>query len=303
MRKGDVIGITGATGFIGQAVVRRLLDAGFKNLRLFSRKGTNSILGYQTEVLRPDTDLSGVQTIIHLAADRGGAQLSREALFQANVAFTEELAKQAIAGGVARFVFVSSLNVHGKSFPEPIGPRTPPRPQTDYGESKAAAERILQTLSAGSAMDLVVIRPAMVYGPQGSGSFAALTKLAKTGLPLPFGRAVARRSVCSLENVASAIVSVTTAAAAPSILLVADPEDSSARDMLLAIRKSTPGASPLFPFPTELLAAAFRVVGKGDIAASLFEPLHIDRTHWEGCDWRPVEDGDSAMARAALAVV
>jgi len=135
----------------------------------------------------------------------------------------------------------------------------------------------------------------MIYGPEGKGSFLMLYRLLATGFPLPLGLARSSRSFCSVRNVVSATMMAVDAPTS-GVFLPADPEDASTRDLIEAICAASGRAPPfLAPIPPAIMKAALSLLGQADAAASLFEPLAIDRNHWSEWGWRPVQSGDEAI--------
>lgn len=279
------IGITGATGFIGQALARRLTEQG-RPMRLFGRRQSITSSGQLIEPLDASPEaFKGIDVLVHLAgiasSDRPEPEIRR-----ANIDLALDVARVAIAANVKRLIFFSSLGVHGKAAGAAITPETPFEPQNAYARSKAEAERQLRDECAGR-IELVIVRPPMIYGRDGKGSFQALLKLVKTGIPLPFGAATAKRSFCSITNLVSATQAAIDHPTPPAVFIPADAEDLSTRDLCLAMRTSLGSKSPLVPVPARAMLPLLRATGRAEMAQSLFEPLSIDRTHWAEWGWRP----------------
>ncbi|MFI5411064.1 NAD-dependent epimerase/dehydratase family protein [Kaistia sp. UC242_56] len=285
MDRNSTIGITGATGFIGQALARRLTER-CRPMRLFGRRQSTTSSGQLIEPLNSSPEsLEGIDVLVHLAgiasSDRPESEIRR-----ANIDLALDVARTAIAANVRRFIFFSSLHVHGKAAGSAITPQTPFEPQNSYARSKAEAERQLKDECAGR-IELVIVRPPMIYGRGGKGSFQALLKLVKTGLPLPFGAATAKRSFCSISNLVLATEAVIDHPTPPAVFIPADAEDLSTRDLCLAMRTSLGSKSLLVPVPAWAMLPMLRATGRAEMGQSLFEPLIIDRTHWATWGWRP----------------
>ncbi len=198
--------VTGATGFVGSALVRAL--AGHRDVRVAVRAPAVASLERVADVVRipdigPQTEwreaLSGVKTVIHLAAR---AHVLREShadpfaeFWRVNAAGAMQLARQAAEAGVYRFIFVSSIGVNGdETFSTSFSEADTPNPQGPYAVSKWETEQGLTALAAHTGMEAVIIRPPLVYGPNAPGNFGRLRQLVNSGLPLPFGAVRNRRS-------------------------------------------------------------------------------------------------------------
>ncbi|MEQ7155768.1 NAD-dependent epimerase/dehydratase family protein [Brevundimonas aurifodinae] len=292
------VGIVGASGFLGAALVDRLTRRGEVQPRLFGRRD-GTISGHRIERLdptRPST-LEGLDVVVHLAA-LTNARAPEAELWQANVELARETARAAASAGVRRFVFTSSLHVYGRSSVAAVGPESPFQPTDGYGRSKVAAEQSLAAVSQETGLAVCVLRPPMIYGPGAGGSFAQLVALVRSGLPLPLALARSPRSLCSINNAASAVEHAILAGVAGEVLLPADPDDILPRDLIVAIAALEGRRPVLWPVPRGLLSAPLALVGRSGIVSSLFDPLCIDRTHWAASGWRPVETGSEGLAVA-----
>jgi len=280
----SIVGITGASGFIGQALARRLTEQS-RPLRLFGRK-SGATLSPPIEPLDPNSrSFEGIETLVHLAGITSSDQPESE-IRRVNVELATQVAEAAIAAKVKRLIFFSSLAVYGKASGASISPTTPFAPSNAYGRSKADAEQKLEAICAGK-IELVILRPPMIYGRGGKGSFQALLKLVGTGLPLPFGAATAKRSFCSISNVVSATEAAIDHPSPPRIFIPADALDLSTRDLCLAMREARGTKSRLIPVPAWAMLLLLRAIRRAEIGQSLFEPLTIDRAHWTDWGWQP----------------
>jgi nucleoside-diphosphate-sugar epimerase len=214
--KGRVL-VTGASGFVGRILVPLLRTRGHR-VRAVVRDRKAVVRGAEETVtvdnIGPDTDwtsaLFGMDAVVHLAArahvmrDRAADPL--EAFRQVNTAGTARLAATAAAVGIDRFVYMSSIKaVADEGQDHTIGDATEPDPHSPYGISKLEAERELAAIAAASAMEMVVLRPPLVYGPGVKGNFLSLLKLCQRGMPLPLAGIVNRRSVLYVGNLADAV--------------------------------------------------------------------------------------------------
>lgn len=288
------IGVVGASGFIGRALVADLVTNRRGCPRLFGRS-VGTVGSCPIEVFAPSANtFRNLECVVHLS----GITTSRAeeaALQRVNVDLAVEVATAAAAAGVKRFVFVSSLHVHGKSASGLITPGSPFNPDNAYGRSKAAAEAALGEIAAETGLELVILRPPMVYGPAVKGAFSLLARLVGTGLPLPFGLARGRRSFCSVGNLVSAIRHAAEAVDPAPVLIPADPEDFDARGLAQAMGTALGRSVRLWSVPKTILAAPLAAVGRAEMITSLFEPLQVDRSHWKTQGWRPVETGAEAV--------
>jgi nucleoside-diphosphate-sugar epimerase len=245
--------------------------------------------------------LDGVDVVLHLA---GRAHIMRElaadperAFWRANVEATRHLAALAVAAGVRRFVFLSSVKVSGEQTGgEPFTEADRPAPQDAYGRSKAAAEAALREIATNTGLEVAIIRPPLIYGPGVRANFLRLLGLAASGLPLPLASVHNRRSLVGVWNLCDLIVACAThPAAAGETFLVSDQHDLSTPDLIRTVARALGRPARLFPFPVAVLRAAARVVGRGDEVDRLVGSLQVDSTKATRLlDWSPrvgVEEG------------
>lgn len=296
---GKRVGIVGATSYLGRHLVKRLLDDNQCELRLFSRN-TRSILDQPVYALdRLEDQFKGLDCVIHLAAITDNRVPEGE-MRQVNLNLALAVAEAGARANVSRFVFLSSIGVHGKSSPKPVGPGSSYRPENAYARSKVAAERALAALSQKHDFELTTLRPPMIYGPSGTNSFAQLARLLKTGMPLPFAAARGLRSFCSVENAISAIIHSAVEKEVSPVLIPADPEDFDTVALIGEMARAMEQDVRLWPLSKSLLAIPLGLVGQRDMVTSLFEPLQVDRAHWQEQKWRPLESGIVGVRRALL---
>ncbi len=259
------IAVTGAGGFIGNALTKMLLGEGHKVQPL-------------TQNELSDPDVSGVQTVVHCAAlaHRTGAERPDAATFDAiNHRLAIELAIKAKAAGVRRFVFVSTIYTIAGN-PLPLKPDMPLNPRDDYGRAKAKAEADLREISG---IEIVIARPVLVYGPGARANLKALIKLCNSGLPLPFGLADNRRSFVSLENVARALTFLSlapTEKVAGRVFHLAEPQPRSTKELVTKLRTALGKPLRLVPVPPILMNVLLAAVGKSGLYDQLYGDLVAD---------------------------
>ncbi|WP_273792677.1 NAD-dependent epimerase/dehydratase family protein [Brucella anthropi] len=281
------IAVTGAGGFIGNALTKMLLGEGHK-VQPLSRNELS------------DPDFSGVQTVVHCAAlaHRTGAERPDVATFDAiNHRLAIELAIKAKAAGVRRFVFVSTIYTIAGN-PLPLKPDMPLNPRDDYGRAKAKAEADLREISG---IEIVIARPVLVYGPGARANLKALIKLCNSGLPLPFGLADNRRSFVSLENVARALTFLSlapTEKVAGRVFHLAEPQPRSTKELVTKLRTALGKPLRLVPVPPILMNVLLAAVGKSGLYDQLYGDLVADSSSLieAGFDYLPGDRQLEAMA-------
>lgn len=301
--------VTGASGFIGQHLVRKLAHGGYR-VRAAARQPVifddpnieGIALGDMSRAFAAEYVVRGVDAVIHAAgmahAQRG---ISDAAYTAINVDATRQLARAARAARVKRFVLMSSVRaLVGARYDGVVTETTPPAPTDAYGRSKVAAEAITAELLAGSNTHWTVLRPVLVYGPGVKGNMAALMRLAAQPYPLPFGALKSRRSLVSIGNLSAAIEHVLRSQdAEDASYIVADSAPVTIADTIRALRKGRGRPSLLFPVPQEAVAAALRLAGKAEFAERLTGDLVADAARLRETGWAPIEETMEALAAAA----
>lgn len=302
--------VTGATGFVGKTLCSALRRQSFP-VKAIGRAGTirADALGDQVASIDGQTDwsliLDGIDAVIHLAAR---VHVMREQLAdplaayrETNVEGTLNLARQAAKAGVKRFVFISSIKVNGeRTLPgKPFTAYDVPAPEDAYGISKFEAEQGLLALARETGMDVVVIRPPLVYGPGVKGNFASMMKLVTSGVPLPLGAIHNQRSLVAIDNLVSLIMTcIDHPAAANQVFLVSDGEDLSTSDLLRRLAKAAGVSSRLIPIPAGVLNTGLTMLGKRMVAQRLLGSLQVDifKTQ-EMLGWVPPVTVDEGLRR------
>jgi nucleoside-diphosphate-sugar epimerase len=311
-----VILVTGATGFVGKAVVQRLLAEDESRcvvvaVRRDDQQWPERVLPRVTGDLEPDTDwsvaLGGISLVVHSAArvhvmQEAGADPLEE-FRQVNVQGTLNLARQAAAASVRRFVFVSSIKVNGEAtqLGRPFTADDAPAPLDAYGVSKMEAEQGLREIARQTGMEVVIIRPPLAYGPGVKANFAAMMRWLKRGVPLPLGTIHNQRSLVALDNLVDLIVTcITHPAAANQTFLVSDGEDVSTTELLRCMGQALGCPARLISVPVSWLKLASAMVGKRDVAQRLCGSLQVDISKTRRLlGWTPPLSLDEGLKKAA----
>ena len=307
--------VTGATGFVGGAVLRRLLSDGRHSL-VAPVRTRDASLHAKVKVLHvaglgKDTDWSGclraITAIVHCA---GRVHVMKDeevdliaAYRRTNVAGTLALARQAAQAGVRRFVFVSSIKVNGEqTLPgRPFRADDAPSPEDASGVSKFEAEQGLFALARETGFEVTVIRAPLVYGPGVKGNFAAMLRWVTRGIPLPLGAVRGnRRSLVGLDNLVDLIAtSLDHPAAGNQVFLAGDGEDLSTAALLERLADAMDRRVRLVPVPVWALEKAATLVGKRDVAIRLCRSLQVDISKArEILGWGPSVSLDDGFRKA-----
>ena len=306
--------VTGASGFVGSALVRALQQVPDVSVRGAYRQAPNPGAA-QVSIgdIGPDTDwskaLEGVDAIVHCAArvhvmhDAGTAE-SLASFRRVNVEGTANLARQAAAAGVKRLVFVSSIKVNGETTTglQPYAYDNAPAPQDAYGTSKWEAESKLWQIAGQTGLEAVVVRPPLVYGPGVKANFQRLMQAAQRGIPLPFGLVNNRRSMVYVENLADLLVRCACdPRAAGETFLVSDGQDLSTKGLIEQMVKAKGSRPRLLPIPPSLMWTIARLMKKEAIADRVLGSLQVNIDHTcRILDWNPPFTPDEGI-RATVA--
>lgn len=306
--------MTGATGFVGRGLTPLLLQQGHEVTAAVRRVTTDLDLRV-TQVLI--NDLSGNQnwqsllserdTVIHSAArvhvmsDDSSDPLAEYR--KTNVEGTLNLARQSAEAGVKRFLFISSVKVNGEGTTpgNPYRAESQPAPLDPYGISKMEAEQGLRALSTKTGMEVVIIRPVLVYGPGVQANFLNMMRWLYKGVPLPLGAIHNKRSLVALDNLVDLIVTcLSHPAAANQTFLVSDGEDLSTTILLRKMGTALGKPARLLSVPNWLLETCAMMLGKQALAKRLCGSLQVDISKTrELLNWTPPISVDEALCKTA----
>jgi UDP-N-acetyl-alpha-D-quinovosamine dehydrogenase len=297
--------VSGAAGFIGRATCAAFARSGWE-VRAAVRSAGAPIEGAEQVVGQlapePTWPLDGVQVVVHLA---GVAHEIRgqnaEAVYQeVNCAATERLARAAARAGVRRFVFMSSIKVNGERTPSerPFRAADAPAPQDRYARSKWAAEQALARVASESGLEVVALRPPLVYGPGVRANFLRLIRLVERGIPLPFGAISNRRSMIYVGNLAQLTVLAASSPAAPGVaLLAADGADFSTPRLIAEIAHALGTPARLVPLPVALLRLLGALSGRSAEIGRLVDSLVVDASATRArLGWQPAYSSTDGIA-------
>jgi nucleoside-diphosphate-sugar epimerase len=251
--------------------------------------------------------LRGVDIVIHLSARvHVMHDVSRDPLTEfllANTATTDTLARQAASAGVKRFVYLSSIKVNGEETEtgRPFRVDDRPRPADPYAVSKHEAERILRDVARETRMEVVTIRPPLIYGPGVGANFRRMMSWLKRGVPLPFAAIHNRRTLVGLDNVVDLIVTcMFHLRAANEVFLAGDAEDLSTPALLTRLGLALGTPARLIPLPPPLLRLGLSLLGQGDAAQRLCGSLQIDISRARDVlGWNPPSTVDEGLRKTA----
>lgn len=303
--------VTGATGFVGAHLLKSLIAKERFDAIPCVRRATVGTPGMDNAVLVGDingtTDwkeaLSDVDVVVHVAAR---AHVGKESVEnplilyrQVNVDGTLNLARQAAKAGVQRFIFISSIGVNGNVNTRPFTVSDVPDPREPYAKSKWEAEQGLWDIQQKTGMEVVVIRPPLVYGPGAPGNFGKLVTWVERGVPLPLGSIHNRRTLIGIDNLVDLIICcICHPAAANQVFLAGDAEDLSTSALLRQVAVAQGRSARLIPVPAKLLTLLFLLLGKRAMAQRLFGSLQVDITRTcEVLDWKPPYSVKEGLAR------
>lgn len=307
--------LTGATGFVGGAILKRLHAENKYSVMVAVREGARDTIKnvpqIRIESFDGDTKWEGhfanVDVIIHSAARvhvMNDVETDPLAAFRkVNVEGTMNLARQAANAGIRRFIFISSIKVNGEGTEHGVAYTADdiPAPRDPYGISKMEAEQGLRKLAADTAMEVVIIRPVLVYGPGVKANFLNMMRWLDKGIPLPFGAIHNSRSLVAIDNLVDLIVTcIDHPAAANQTFLVSDGEDLSTTVLLSKMAKALNKPARLIPIPSWMLQGVAALVGKKGLSQRLCGSLRVDISKTRSLlGWTPPRSVDEALANTA----
>ncbi|QEY60438.1 SDR family oxidoreductase [Pseudomonas sp. C27(2019)] len=308
--------LTGSTGFVGGAIQQRILVDEQYDLTIAVRRevgAPSTVHAVQVADLTAQTDwtdaLQGIDVVIHSAARvHVMNETSADPLAEfrkVNVEGTLALARQAVAAGVKRFVFVSSIKVNGEgtTLGQPYTADAAVNPSDPYGVSKYEAEQALLALAQETGLEVAIVRPVLVYGPGVKANFRSMMKWVQRGVPLPLGSIHNKRSLVALDNLVDLILTcVEHPGAINQVFLASDGNDLSTTQMLQQLGVALGKPARLLPVPMSWLNLAFSLLGKRDFTQRLCGSLQVDIAKNEQLlGWTPPVSVEEAMGKTAAA--
>lgn len=305
------IGVTGASGFIGSALLSRLSQSGAETVAL--SRSCPASLPLETEWrAMPELDshggfedaIGGIDVLVHCAARvhmvRDTASDPLKSFRAVNRDGTARLAEAAARHGVRHFIFLSSIKVNGEETAagRPFGPDDPPAPRGPYAISKAEAEGELRAVSERTGMLVTIVRPVLVYGPGVRANFAALGKLARSRVPLPLGSVRNRRSMVYVENLVDLLAKLVLGEVkGGSVFLASDGAPVSTAELVRMMSEAQGKQARLVNVPPLILETVASLVGRREIANRLLGSLETDADHLLAAGWVPPYTMAAGIAR------
>ena len=312
------VAVSGANGFVGQALILQLILSGHQVLSYERRSKKFAKTAGIIPLAAPDLSLhadwrfssrQGIDVLVHCAArahvmsDKSADPLAE--FRRVNVDGTASLARQAAAAGVRRFIFLSSIKVNGEltEAKRLFGADDPPAPVDPYGVSKHEAEQVLRHIAVDTGMEVVIIRLPLVYGPGVKANFESMMRWLKCGIPLPLGALTQnKRSMLALGNLVDLIsVCLSHPAAANQTFLVSDGDDLSTTDLLKRTAAALGVNARLFSVPSILLKSLAKLCGKEAVYQRLCGSLQIDMTKTQQLlHWKPPISVEKGLRLAVI---
>lgn len=306
--------VTGATGFVGKPLVDNLILK-VNNVRVLVRKELTCVSEKVEKIIVDDLSsvddwteiLQSVDVVIHCAARvHIMNDLVADPLIEfrkVNVNATLKLARKAAEVGIKRFIFISSIKVNGE-MTEPgqsFKPDERCQPEDPYGLSKYEAEQGLLKIAAKTDMEVVIIRPPLVYGPGVKANFYLMMKWVNKGIPLPLGAINNQRSFLALDNLVDFIIHcIDHPQAANEVFLISDSEDISTKELLKKVAKAFGKKPRLIPVPVKLMTLVAKLIRKSDVADRLLGSLQVDGSKAQNLlGWEPVVTMDEQLKKIA----
>jgi len=306
--------VTGATGFVGNSLIKRLLQGNniLTAAVLYGEDTANLPTKVKRVIVQPLSESSDysialhhVDIVIHLAARvhimQDNAMNPLQEFRQANLHGTVRLARQAVQARVKRFVFISTVKVHGEETIMPYHEDSLLAPLDPYSVSKAEAETILRQIAEETGLEVVIIRPPLAYGPGVKANFRQLMRVVNFGVPLPFASIHNRRSLIFVENLADALTCCAIhPQAAGQTYLVSDGEDVSTTELIRRIAPALGKQARLFPLSTNVMRLVCKVLGESAAFDRLFGSLTVDTSKIRReLDWKPPYTMEEGLQKTA----
>lgn len=292
--------VTGSSGFVGSLVCHRLWVDGVHTKAVVRNKlelpysalvvgdlATSNGMDCLASSLLPSDVVVHLASRAHVVSEEVPEPIAEYRRINTNV--TLELAKKAAQAGIKRFIFISSIGVNGNVNIRPFTAEDQPNPAEPYALSKWEAEQGLWQIQQETGMDVVIIRPPLVYGPGAPGNFGSLVRWVKKGVPLPLGAIHNKRSLVGIDNLVDLIIRcIDHPAAANQVFLAGDGEDLSTTELLRGVGEAMGKPARLIPVPAGLLQLGATLLGKKAMAQRLLGSLQVDISKTcEMLDWKP----------------
>lgn len=304
--------ITGANGFLGSALAAHLAKRSDYHVIASVRRadaplpaGTEPLVAPFEQVDAWRAAMSGIDVVVHVAARVHLLQDdSTDPLLEYrrdNVAASVALAQAAADAGVRRFVFISSIHVNGReTIDERFDESMQPRIETPYAQSKLEAEQELRSIADRTGIELVIIRPPLVYGEGVAGNFARLLKLVASGMPIPLGAVRNQRSAIARENLVDFItLCLDHPRAANELFVVSDGMDLSTPELIRALARGMNRRAVLLPVPVSILRSAAGLIGRAEEFRQLCGSLAVNSSKAQTMlGWQPPLSAEAAMMAA-----
>jgi len=308
--------VTGATGFVGKPLCDRLItqnnsvSATIRNIsdkKKLPTEITPRLVNSLVDPI-PSEYLDGIEVIIYLAARvhqmNDNAPDVMDAYREINTKAAISLAQQGVENGVKRFIYLSSIKVNGEgssTLAHPYSEQDSPAPCDPYGQSKWEAEQILLKLANETGLEVVILRPPLIYGPNVKANFLQLLKIINQNTPLPLGSINNARSLLYVGNLVDAIITCLDHPNAKNqTFIISDGEDLSTSELIRRLGKALNKPPLLLPFPPELLRLATKLLGKADVGDRLLGSLQVDSSKIrQTLEWKPPYTVDQGLQATA----
>jgi UDP-glucose 4-epimerase len=298
-----VIFITGAAGFVGKNLARVLADSSWVvkgGVRVAAALPDGVAPVVTGDLADAVLDFSAVDAVVHVAGLAHRRGVGPETWMRENCDAAVNVARQAKAAGVARFVFISTVGVFGRAVAGVVDEASITAPAEDYARAKLRAEAALREIYGDR---LAVVRPVAVVGPHCPGNLPLVMKLLGRGVPLPFGSIRNRRSFIEVTDLARLVLAVLAAEVPPPLVLAAHPEPIGTADLVRALAKGMGVTARLLPCPAGILAAGARLAGRAAMFESLAGDFVVDPKAALALGWRPAESLAESLVKTGAAFV